>query len=597
MSGHKAGKFRRTAKQRDRTKAGERGHGKRKSQWIIRRYRVGTLTGPAYVEFTFPTEGGGTSRLCVPNSDLRHSNALLDQFANLLPIYPNDLPATDTAHKQFIQGLAASGNVPLELVPTSTGFIDRNTFVTHGEIIRADGTRVARPRLDGADIRAFVDVAGTTEGARASVLKLARYSTYLAFAIGVELAACLPSYMKLRRNGKGESLIPISETAAFNFSGKSSSGKSSACLAAVSLAGSPARAGGLDVSRRGLAETASDSNDLALVLDDTEKGEDGPGAFVRTIKSVVHMIPSGRSKIISRGVDQARFPQLRWTVFALTSSPLPIPRLAAENRWLMSPGDKVRLFDIAVPSPAWGGIFDRIKGSPAKRAKRSIKLIAKLQHGYTNHHGHTFVEWAMYLMAKDRSQQILQLVNKFIDHVRARGNGWEVRFATKFGLVYAAMQIASDAGLLPWQPILALKVATKCYRKARTAARSPGERVTDAAMKLHRFLKDDTRVAHRRTDGKPIMITNRTVGIPYQKDGRLKFGVLDRALLKTVGSRKAKKSLAKVLVDAGAINGGHGHAGTLQERISTIRNGKISKRTRLWVVDGRRLERFVMRGT
>src|SRR5262249_48304864 len=159
------------------------------------------------------------------------------------------------------------------------------------------------------DGRVFVDIAGTAEAARASVLKLARYSTYLAFAMGVELAACLPSYMKFRSAGTSQNCTPISETAAFNFSGWSSSGKSSACLAAISLAGSPTRAGSLDLSRRGLAELASDSNDLAFVLDDTEKGEDGPGAFVRTIKSIVHMVPGGRSKIISRGVDQTRFPQ------------------------------------------------------------------------------------------------------------------------------------------------------------------------------------------------------------------------------------------------------------------------------------------------
>jgi hypothetical protein len=277
MSSHKNRKSHR--KLRDRKKAGKRGYDQLQNQWTIRRYRVGTLTGPAYVEFKFPTEGGGTSRLCVPNSDLRHPNSLLDQFANLLPIFPKDVPATDAAHKQFIQDLVATGNAPLELVPTRTGFIDdQNTFVTHGEIIRADGTRVARPRLDGAEGPAFVDVTGTADGVRASVLKLARYSTYLAFAIGVELAACLPSYMKFRGRANGENFTPVSETAAFNFSGKSSSGKSSICLAAISLAGSPKRAGSLDLTRRGLAEMAGDSNDLAFVLDDTEKGEEGPGA-------------------------------------------------------------------------------------------------------------------------------------------------------------------------------------------------------------------------------------------------------------------------------------------------------------------------------
>lgn len=593
MSSHKDGKFHR--KLRDRRKAGK--HSKRENQWTIRRYRVGTLSGPAYVEFKFPTEGGGTSQLCVPNSDLRHPNALLDEFANFLPIFPNDVPATDTAHKKFIHDLVGSGNAALELVPTSTGFIDQNTFVTHGEIIHADGSRVARPRLHASDSPGFVDVAGTAEKARASVLKLARYSAYLAFAIGVELAACLPNYMKFRRGGKGDNFTPVSETAAFNFSGESSSGKSSTCLAAISLAGSPSRAGSLDLSRRGLAEMASDSNDLAFVLDDTEKGEDGPGAFVRTIKSVVHMVPGGQSKIISRGVDQARFPQLHWSAFALTSSPRPIPHLAAEYRWQMSPGDKVRLFDISVPSPGRGGIFDRIKGGTVNRAKRSIKLIAKLQRGYANHHGHTMPEWAMYLMAADRSEQIVHLINVFIEYVDARGNGWEVRFASKFGLVYAAMQIASDAGLLPWQPNLALKVASKCYRKARRAARSPEERVSDAAMELHRLLKDDTRVVDQRADGKPIKITNHTVAIRYQKSGRLKFGILDRALLKMIGSRRAKESLAKALVTAGIVSGGHGHAGTQQERIGTARNGKKSKRTRVWVVDARRFERFVSKRT
>ena len=67
---------------------------------------------------------------------------------------------------------------------------------------------------------------------------------------------------------------------------------------------------------------ASDSNDLAFVLDDTERNAKMRRVrCVRTLKSVVHMVPGGRSKIISRGVDQARFPQLRWNAFALTSSP------------------------------------------------------------------------------------------------------------------------------------------------------------------------------------------------------------------------------------------------------------------------------------
>ena len=217
------------SRRRDRNSRHSRQRDRDKLLWSTRRFRVGTLTGPAYVEFNFPTEGGGLSRLCVPNSDLRHMNALLDQFSDLLPIFPGDVPSTDGGHKQFIQALVVANDVPLELVPTRPGFIDQNTFATHGEIIYADGTRVARPRpvisgLADPETQAVVDVSGTPEGARELVLKLARYSTYLAFAIGVELAACLPNYMKFRPHAKGEILVPVSETAVFNFSGRAARG-------------------------------------------------------------------------------------------------------------------------------------------------------------------------------------------------------------------------------------------------------------------------------------------------------------------------------------------------------------------------------------
>ena len=215
-------------------------------------------------------------------------------------------------------------------------------------------------------------------------------------------------------------------------------------MAAESIAGSPERAGVFDFTARGLAEIAHDSNDLLLVLDDTERAEDGPGVLVRALRGIVHMVPGGRSKMISRGADQNRFPQLRWSTFGLSSSPRPISELATEKRWIMSPGDKVRLFNIAVPGPGKGGIFDRIDGGPKHRARRSVKLIAELERGYSQHHGHIILEWIPYLMAKNRSRKIAKLVNEFTTHVDAHGQGWELRFARKFGVIYAAMKLAID---------------------------------------------------------------------------------------------------------------------------------------------------------
>jgi hypothetical protein len=55
----------------------------------------------------------------------------------------------------------------------------------------------------------------------------------------------------------------------------------------------PDRAGTLDFSKRGLAEMASDSNDLVMVLDDTEKSDEG--TLVKTLKTLVHfLVASGK---------------------------------------------------------------------------------------------------------------------------------------------------------------------------------------------------------------------------------------------------------------------------------------------------------------
>lgn len=490
----------------------------------------------------------------------------------------------DQVRFDFVKELVSACSEPFELIPDRTGFIDIGAFATYGEIIYADGRTQPIPQLDLQARSAISDVQGTATGAT-RVLRLARHSTYLAFGIGVALASPLPTYLKLRRDGTSAEMDHLTETAVINFSGRSSSGKSSVLRTAVSLAGAPDRAGSLDFTSRGLAEIASDSNDLVLGLDDTEKAEDAPGVLVKALKGIVHTVPGGRSKIISRGVDQSRFPRLRWSTFGLSSSPKPISQLAAENGWNMTRGDQVRLFNIRVPSSKKGGIFDLINGTAAVRAKRSVDLIAKLERGYQNHHGHVIPAWILHLMAEDRSQQILTLVDQFIDHVKGKSDGWETRFARKFGYIYAAMVIGIEAGLLPWHPQLPLEVVTRCHRKARRAASSENERFAETAAKLSRALRKPGRVIDGTIGRRTITVTKRCVAIRYLKNGKRRIGVLDDALLKLLGTPKAKTAFTKGLTTAGVVREGHGHAGTVQERINIMRNGKVSDRVRLWSID------------
>lgn len=565
-----------------------------RSKWSVRRFRLGTLAGPASVEFTFPTEGGGLGKIVVQQNELRESKSLLNTILNYLPIFPKDVGPSDAARAGFLNGLVSSHSEPFELVPSKTGFIDIRSFATHGEIIFADGRRQSIPKPNSDQEDPIIDVRGTLEGSR-KILKLARLSTYLAFAIGVALAAALPSYLRLRREDAREETGHLTETAVFSFSGPSGAGKSSVNLAVVSLAGSPRRAGTMDFTPRGLAEIANDNNDLPLALEDTENAEFGAAIIVKALKSIAHAIPGGRSKLISRGVDQNRLPPLRWSNFGLCSSPRSIFDLAAENRWDMTMGDKVRLFDIRVPGPKKGGIFDLIDGTAAERAVRSIKLIGRLERAYQNNHGHIIPEWVICLMAKDHAKRIIALVQKFIRHVGADKQGWETRFA-RIGYIYAAMKLGVESGLLPWPRSFPLQVAARCYRKARKAAKTSSELAVDAAARLRRQLRNKDRVAlvpAGRRQGHVMKMTPRCIAIRYVKAGKDMFGVLDSALTKLFGTRKAKAAFTNSLNRAGLIHAGHGHAGTVQERFKIERNGKIIDRLRLWSIEAKSLIRFL----
>jgi hypothetical protein len=562
-------------------------------QWKVRLFRSGSHSGPVFIDFSFPTRDGRTNEICIPYSELRHKARLLDQLANCLPLFPREIGPKDSDRFAFIQELVeAQGDDSIDIEPDRTGFFDQHTFVTFREIIKSDGTVKDRHLLnDPSNLQPHDDVRGSLKEAKRTVLKLARKSTYLAFTMGVGLTTPLPGYIQVFRREKPDIKTLLSETAVFNLSGDSSSGKTKAGLAAMSLAGSPDRAQTLDCSRRALAEMANDSNGLPFVLDDTEKTEDG--VLVETLKSIVHMVPGGRSKRISRGVDHTRFPDFRWSTFGLSSSPRSIAELAAEAGWAMTLGDKVRLFDISVPPPECGGIFDRVSGTKPERAEKSVRLIKELEDGYQSNRGHVFRAWTSFLLREDRTEEISDLVERFVDRACTDKQGWEVRFARKFGIVYAAMILGISAGILPWKRKFAFSVAKECYRNARKAA--SGEQHSRRVLKELRRLIDDNSIVVSPGRRKPLELPRDRVVLQFKKDGRAKYGLLDEALTGLFGTKKAKTAFTKALAAEGILAKGHGHARTRQERIPIVRDGHVDEKPRMWVIDAKKLEKHLKR--
>jgi len=157
------------------------------------------------------------------------------------------------------------------------------------------------------------DCGGSKDQWDEHVGKVALHSTFLTFGLSLSLACPLPSYVLARSNQR-----LLSETAVFNLSGGSGSGKTSVVRAAAGVFGPPHLVRKWDFSRRGLEEQMEARNDLLAAFDDLETHTDEAGLLKTALRHINQIPTSGQSKLLS---ERADMPLLSWSSFGLTSSP------------------------------------------------------------------------------------------------------------------------------------------------------------------------------------------------------------------------------------------------------------------------------------
>lgn len=555
-------------------------------QWQVRLYR--DSADCVFADFTFPTEDGRNSHLHVPVSLVRSPKKLLDAMADRLPAFPPAMSGDDGCKVDFMRSLVAAAHDSVVWMPTRTGFHDPTTFVSHDEIITAvDRKTRHRPEQLAHPVRT-----GTAAGERDGVLRLAKRSTYVSFAIGVALAGPMLSYVRQPAKS-GRDVTPLlKETATFNFCGPSSAGKSSVLESALSIVGTISETVKLDFTARGLAEWADANNDLIVVCDDAEEGNHlSPERQVAQFQNLAHMIPSGSYKLISKGSGNSPVNPLTWSLFNLTSSLDPISTLSSRYGWTMSPGDKVRLFDIPVPDSKLGGIFDLNPQSQAANGVSGNSLIGKLTSTIAQNRGNTFPLWIQFLLKEDRADEIRQLTSKFVKSAGPHANGWETRFAEKFAVIYAAMKLAVRAGILPWRPRHPYKVAQRCYILARAAVHEA--KLTERPdTTLRGLLSDASGIVDANGNGNVLALGAEVVAIRFRKRNRRYLGLLDSVLKQRLG-HGGRGRLIQELREMGLLEPGAGHAGTSQVRVPVLSGGNLVKRPRLWVMRANKVRAYL----
>jgi hypothetical protein len=429
-----------------------------------------------------------------------------------------------------------------------------------------------------------------SHGSRAAwnndVGKIARRSSYLSCGLLVQLAACIPSYIEWRMKGTAGLTPILSETATFNFEGKSGSGKTNIARAAAGLIGPPDLIAKWDFSRRGLEELAESRHDLALILDDVETHVEDGMSLKTALRHVTQVVPKGQSKHMARKAEKADLPALSWSNFGLTTSPPNLEKMARTIGWTRTDGERVRLISIPVPSVSKGGIFDRLKGSDAERVEEGKKLTQDIERGIAQNFGLIFPLWIQHLLAADQSKQLIELVEKFVKRMAGHGDGWDARYARKFGVLYAVGRLAVKAGILPWPNAWPRKAVTRCYHQAISAIRSEQVLADKLIRVLASLATDSKRFVPVQSGGQAVIrFDDLTLGLLTKYRGKGVLAVRDETLRGLAGSKAVAKTTIKELQVGQLLLGGHGQRRTTQLLNRIYVANKEIKKPRFWLID------------
>ena len=330
-------------------------------------------------------------------------------------------------------GRAGQANGENDLMPSSneTGLLD----VLDGEQIVLQVQTPHNPFC----------MAGTLEGWQASIGEWSLGNSRLMLALCASFAAPLLE-------------IAGQESGGFNFTGQSSTGKTTALVAAGSVWGKGSSSGGYIQNWRatsnGLEGLAALHSDAALCLDEIGQA---PG---RTIIEAAYMLANGMGK--ARAFQDGSAKNVKsWRCMVLSTGEKGLAEKIAEEGGKVQAGQAVRLIDIPADAGAGMGIFEEIHRHESPRAfADALKLAASTHYG---HAARAFIFEIQNRHQNIRDELLAALATAGDLFCPAGSSGQVERVARRFTLCAAAGEMAAEWSLLPWQKGEAFQSVKKCF--------------------------------------------------------------------------------------------------------------------------------------
>jgi len=294
---------------------------------------------------------------------------------------------------------------------------------------------------------------------RSSVAALAADNSRLIFAL-----CCAFAGPMLRLAGM--------ESGGYSLRGASSTGKSTALKIAASVWGRPSYMQTWRQTDNHLEATAVQHSDALLVLD--ELGQVDP----RLAGECAYLLASGQEKGRNTrgGLNRKR---RTWQLLFLSSGEVSLADHMIEGGRRTHAGQEVRMVDVPVDAGAGMGIIEERHGrESAAEIADTITANAARFYGTA---GRAWLEWACAHYAQLPGLLAARIDRYRADFVPEAASEQVRRVGSRFALVAAAGELASEAGITGWKPGHAAWGVRRCF-EGWLASRGHLDNGEDAAM-------------------------------------------------------------------------------------------------------------------
>jgi putative DNA primase/helicase len=274
------------------------------------------------------------------------------------------------------------------------------------------------------------------------------------------------------------------ESGGVHFVGPTSTGKSTALVVGGSVLGGGGRNGFVQSWRatmNGLEAVAELHNDLTLFLDELAQMD------AREAAETAYLLGNGSGKTrMSRNIGARK--KLSWSLLFVSAGEVTLADHAQTAGKRTRGGAEVRLLNVEADAGARLGLFENIHNAESPDAfARQLKEAALRFYGAPLR---AFLEFITGNRAPTE-KAIRNFQADFLGkHVPAGASGEVFRAGQRFGLIAAAGEIATDAGITGWQQHEATEAAARCLKSWIASRGTIGAVDSEAAIsQVRRFLE------------------------------------------------------------------------------------------------------------